>query len=875
MNLARLSILHIFFFLFVHGNSLSTDSLEYRLKKISISGVFTGKDIYKKLYHLTKGQVFDPEKHKDSIHAIEQHLKRNGYLLASVQTECLFDDTRKTVHVHIHIIPGNIFTINSVVCKGDQEKGSLQEIFKKLQRRLTRRLKKQYCTQEVLDAQARMMKAYFAKKGYLFADIEMEQLRDDEKATVAITFTCTLKHKKQFIFLGNTVFTSQELHAKCAEFGKALLIIPPDLIVQELKNSYHSRGYLDVAITCYDEAHSLMFDIQQGPQAFVEDIKIHGLADCVVTDNPYSFFKHIIKRPYDYSKMRKSLSHLMAYLVQQGYWKAHAQTDCVKQPSGKYVWEVTINLGEQLFISQIVGNDFQELLKLLYQQSWCKNYTPLLNNKSTVPRLVDMNIILRQRKFLQKQLHDSGYLYTQIVPQFLEEEDFLYLQWRFSGKKEPVRFGKTRIEGSCNVPDKIINRAITYQEGAIWNKKELDETATTLRNFGVFDQVTVFPENITQQEDSKTIIIQVQDADSFELRTRAGFQGVGTNLSWRGGATYKFGGTFLWKNPSNAADIFSLNIDFTRFFRYAMLMYQRAFLGQLPIRQQFKFYSNRYDQPVVLGSREILYRFAQDGFIWALSRDYAGAQWGVTTGMEWMQISDISRDLSQAIDFTMRFIDKRIPYFFCEPSLYMSNVDNRLDPLSGWYLLLSSKALAPFTVRDGASLKFLLEQGNYIPVHKKSHTVLAVRIRLGTIIYQQFSTIMPPERFYLGGAYSLRGYEPDLAPPLNFYRNDKQELIVVPTGGKTMVNGNFELRFTLFKSLGGTLFSDIGLLTQRAVTDIHAQDIIGATGFGLRWNTPVGPLRFDIGWKWKQFPGNVHFYDQAAYAWFLTLGNAF
>jgi outer membrane translocation and assembly module TamA len=127
----------------------------------------------------------------------------------------------------------------------------------------------------------------------------------------------------------------------------------------------------------------------------------------------------------------------------------------------------------------------------------------------------------------------------------------------------------------------------------------------------------------------------------------------------------------------------------------------------------------------------------------------------------------------------------------------------------------------------------------------------------------------------LGGAYSLRGYEPDLAPPLNFYKNSNQELIVVPTGGKTMMNGNFELRFTIFRSLGGTLFTDIGILTQRALTDIYAKDIIGASGFGLRWNTPVGPLRFDIGWKWKKFPGNEGYYDQASYAWFLTLGNSF
>lgn len=878
MEPARHFVTHFFFFILLYGITLEAGSSDYIIRKISISGILTGKDEYKKLYRLTKGMLFKQDEHADGLKAIERHLKKNGYLKCSVQAQCTFNDNDHTACVSLNIKKNNPYIIRSVSCcsiNTDQDTQCIEEILKKLQQRLESRLKNRYCTQEELDAQARMMSAYLAKKGYLFAGIEMEQLRHDSLASVDIVFKCALKHKKQCIFVGNFAVSHQQLYQLCGEFGKALLIIPAELLAQEITDFYKKQGYLDVLVSCHEDNSTLLFDIKEGKKALIESITLKGLEDCVTEKDPAQFFSAVINHAYNHKKLMRALTECVNYLIEQGYGHLYIQdTVFNKRETGKYALDILINPGLKICITKIEAHDFQDLITTLYQQPWCKKYSALLNSQATAPVVIDLNMVARMRKFLQKSLYDQGYLYTHVTPQFVAAENSV-LQWNFTGKKDRVYFGDTHIQGLCDVPEKLIKRAVRYKKGDLWNRKKLDETAATLRNFGVFDQVMVFPENITQQEDEKRVLIQVQESDPFELRTRIGFQGVGTNLSWRGGATYKFGGTFLWKNPLKFADIFSFEFDITWFYSYVTLLYQLPFLGMYPIRQQYKVYSNRYEQPVVLGSREILYHFAQDGFLWELSQDYSGTKWGVTTGIDFMKTSDLSKKLSEAIDFTTRFIDKRIPYIFCEPSFYISDIDNRLDPLRGWYLVLSSKAFLSCGVKDASFIKFLLEQGNYIPLHAASHTVLALRLRLGTILYQQFSAIMPPERFYLGGAYSLRGYQPDLAPPLNFYRNNNQELIVVPTGGKTMMNGNAEIRFVIYKSLGGTLFTDIGILTQRAATDIRMGDILGASGFGVRWNTPIGPLRFDIGWKWKQFPGNQQFYDQNSYAWFLTLGNVF
>ena len=122
----------------------------------------------------------------------------------------------------------------------------------------------------------------------------------------------------------------------------------------------------------------------------------------------------------------------------------------------------------------------------------------------------------------------------------------------------------------------------------------------------------------------------------------------------------------------------------------------------------------------------------------------------------------------------------------------------------------------------------------------------------------------------MGGSHSLRGYEADLAPPLGIFSDNDADDHVVPRGGKSMLNGNIELRFPIAKKIGCVLFQDFGALSGDNFADFKPHNILGATGFGARFFTPLGPLRFDIGWKWKRQQ-----LVERAYAWFLTFGQAF
>ena len=95
---------------------------------------------------------------------------------------------------------------------------------------------------------------------------------------------------------------------------------------------------------------------------------------------------------------------------------------------------------------------------------------------------------------------------------------------------------------------------------------------------------------------------------------------------------------------------------------------------------------------------------------------------------------------------------------------------------------------------------------------------------------------MPPtERYFAGGSTTLRGFSFDDA---------------VPEGGYAMTIGNFEYRTPLgiipIKGLGAALFYDTGNVFP-TLSDIHLSQFTHTAGFGLRYQTPLGPVRIDVG----------------------------
>ena len=102
------------------------------------------------------------------------------------------------------------------------------------------------------------------------------------------------------------------------------------------------------------------------------------------------------------------------------------------------------------------------------------------------------------------------------------------------------------------------------------------------------------------------------------------------------------------------------------------------------------------------------------------------------------------------------------------------------------------------------------------------------------------------KRYFLGGSTNLRGWGRYEVSPLTG--------VGLPIGGISFVNFSTELRVPLVGKLGAVAFIDGGNVWTNP-WDFNLNDLRYDVGTGLRYNTPVGPVRLDVGWQMNPIPG--------------------
>jgi outer membrane protein assembly factor BamA len=123
--------------------------------------------------------------------------------------------------------------------------------------------------------------------------------------------------------------------------------------------------------------------------------------------------------------------------------------------------------------------------------------------------------------------------------------------------------------------------------------------------------------------------------------------------------------------------------------------------------------------------------------------------------------------------------------------------------------------------------------------------VWANRVLVGTIDGLGNSTVPFFKRYFLGGATSIRGWGRFEVSPLSGFG--------LPIGGLSMFEGSTEIRKPLFGKLGGVGFFDFGNVSSGSLTFATSSPVYAA-GPGLRYLTPVGPARVDVGYQLNRIP---------------------
>jgi len=208
-----------------------------------------------------------------------------------------------------------------------------------------------------------------------------------------------------------------------------------------------------------------------------------------------------------------------------------------------------------------------------------------------------------------------------------------------------------------------------------------------------------------------------------------------------------------------------------------------------------------------------------------------------------------------------------------------------VDPASGAYLSANSQLAGRAIGSQIGFVKSFFTAQAFRTVPHTNRVVFATSARFGladgfpheatdengAIIPGVVITDLPQsERFYAGGDTTIRGFALDRVGTRHIpaLPNDTLNEDLLPIGGNGLVIVNAELRAPVSGGLGVVGFFDTGNVFAR-VTDIDLGELRSAVGGGVRYKSPFGPIRLDIGFKVNRQPG------EGLTAWFVSFGQAF
>jgi outer membrane protein assembly factor BamA len=183
--------------------------------------------------------------------------------------------------------------------------------------------------------------------------------------------------------------------------------------------------------------------------------------------------------------------------------------------------------------------------------------------------------------------------------------------------------------------------------------------------------------------------------------------------------------------------------------------------------------------------------------------------------------------------------------------------NNPLETTRGW-LLSSNLEYAPSTL--GSDIRFVRYLTQAYHFQSVKRLVLASAARLGLATALEGQTLIPSERFYAGGARTVRGVPENSLGPRDIFGD--------AAGGGALVVFNQEVRFPLFRWFGGVGFVDLGNVFE-SPRSIDFGDLVGSFGGGLRVSTPFALLRADVARLWSPEVG------QPTARWTFGIGHTF
>ena len=543
------------------------------------------------------------------------------------------------------------------------------------------------------------------------------------------------------------------------------------------------------------------------------------------------------KRGSDYNPatVDDDLLRLQKYYFDRGYLDVRATLVEVEQNEANNTVQLHIRIeeGEVTIVREVEVKVQGPMPPELPPVETLRNDLPLRVDKPITKAAFDAS-----RARLLLALQRAGYARAKVHPRTEVDrkthEAFLAYTLE-SGER--TAFGQVVIQGVENVTVKAIRRRLTFQPGQIYSPTELTDSQAAIYDLGMFRTVTHRSLNLEATDAPLDIEFEVSERKprSFEIGL-----GLSTVEQFRLQAKWTFRNVFGGaEHLSLAGKISSPGLAFETRFHLPHFVTRRARFTQTVFVDSQKEINT---DPLGLTDRILEIDDAQPAFDILryggesrLDHQFTRA-FGGSAGIELSAnaFSNVDPDAIRGLDPEVA-IDHVLFTQFAE--LTWNTSDSAINATRGFIALLRTEHSATGLLSEFDFVKASIEARHYLPLWRR--VTFAARLKLGFLQLYGDSEVAPFNvRFFAGGPGSIRGFAVNRVGPLTDGN--------VPLGGRSLIEGSAELRFPFIGDLGGVLFVDFGQVFESSLV-YHLGQLRYAVGPGIRYNTPIGPLRFDVG----------------------------
>lgn len=826
--------------------------LEYqRTRRISNVRIIGNKELTnsetESIFGVKTGDVFDQQNLIEGGEKIRQTYKERGYFNAVVDIE-MPPESEDLVGVNVKITENKQTRIHNIVLQSPNE-----ELNRKLAKELSDYLNEPF-TDNTLSEVNKNAREYLTKKRYVRADLtgpNTEFNADESQVTLFYSIDKTESYTFDYQgYQGVKILKIREIEKALDldNFYSGNPAIGSEL-AQKIRNYYLSQGYARVEVKVEESEgknrfeRKVTFTIEEGPRVKIQKINMTGRYSR--KESYYTKFienhssKVVDEGYYNKEDVDAGLKNLVLELQNNGYLQAKVLSTRTQYNKEKDKVTIYVNLDEgPLTVIESVefsGNQDFTSEALLHVTRLKAGPLRLGQIEEAIVRLKDF---YRERGYIEMiLLNEKADLVTY-------DETNTKASLRFKILEGPqVRAASIIIEGNDFTKSYVIQKELEFEQGDLITPSNVEESIARLQRTGFFSSVEIRTLEEKTNVANRTVLVKVSERDPGLFTIGAGATNERT-LTLRGyiGVAYRNllgtgrGISLRLEGNYNVADIKYLESRI-------VLGYLEPYIFGTRIRGRINLARSRtvtdYDLRKVTEVNSTTY---------SLEKDFTSHLLGIWDVWSLATIKDFSLEdkfpsITQDIATT-------------GPTVDLDFRDNPFNPTKGTFTRWSAEYSSPElgSTRTIEYWRSSLSFTHYWTVGhlSKQPVVWANQARGGYLKNLSDEGGVPWDKkgFTLGGQSTIRGYEAgtqEVFPnrsDLGIGPNDSTYYLLTDA---TMYLLKSEVRFPVYGNLGGAVFYDGGYVQIQGLqfTDNYRD----SAGFGIRYNTPVGPLSLE--WAWK------------------------